>query len=98
MDPTPIPSGAHRLYPELCFTPRGGREWIVEIVSFATADYLAHKRMRYRDAGIADVIVCLDRGVARGLDPDVDPDQRTLTFRRWIEASRVLEIATRPCS
>jgi len=67
-EPTPIASGLHLLFPDLALE-RAGRRWLVEVIGFATGDYLTTKRERYRDAGLTDVILCVDAASAPGCEP-----------------------------
>lgn len=66
-EPPPIASGAHRLFPDLALE-RGGRRWVVEVLGFATTEYLAAKLDRYRDAGLERVVLCTDLTTAPGSD------------------------------
>lgn len=58
-DPSPIAHGSDRLFPDLV-VEHAGRRFYVELVGFATADYLAAKLARYHAAGITDVVLCID--------------------------------------
>ena len=84
-DPAPIESGETMLYADLAV--RGRR---IEIVGFSTDEYLAHKRARYRAAGVANVVLCVDRERTGALDDD----DSLVPYRRRIDARRVLEIVT----
>jgi predicted nuclease of restriction endonuclease-like RecB superfamily len=66
-EPPPIASGEHLLFPDLALD-RGGARWFVEVLGFATRDYLAAKLDRYRSAGIAAVVLCADLATAPGCD------------------------------
>ena len=70
-EPTPIASGAHLLFPDLVLDHRGGRgraRWFIEVLGFATHDYLAAKLDRYRGAGIPRVVLCADLATAPGCE------------------------------
>jgi predicted nuclease of restriction endonuclease-like RecB superfamily len=60
LDPPVLAHGTSLLYPDLAIT-LAGRRWLVELVGFATADYLAAKLARYRDAGITDIVLCIEQ-------------------------------------
>lgn len=59
LDPPPIELGTDRLFPDLVIE-HAGRQFFVELVGFATADYLAAKLARYHAAGITGVVLCID--------------------------------------
>ncbi|MDX2089855.1 MAG: DUF790 family protein [Kofleriaceae bacterium] len=59
IDPPPIEHGAHRLFPDL-IVEHAGRSVYVELVGFATTDYLKAKLAAYHAAGITDVVLCID--------------------------------------
>lgn len=62
--------------------------WRIEILGFASADYIQHKRAQYRSAGIETVVLCVDRERSEPL-----PDERALVpYRRRIDVARVLAI------
>jgi predicted nuclease of restriction endonuclease-like RecB superfamily len=58
-EPTPIASGQHLLFPDLAIEHAGARR-LIEVLGFSTSEYLTTKLARYRDAGIADVVLCVD--------------------------------------
>ena len=66
-EPPPIASGAHLLFPDLGLDRRGAR-WVIEVLGFATQEYLAAKLDRYRGAGISQVVLCADLATAPGCD------------------------------
>lgn len=78
-EPPPIATGAHLLFPDLAVERRGAR-WFVEVLGFATQDYLATKLARYRAAGVATVVLCADLATAPGCDlaPQVCGFSRTV--------------------
>lgn len=57
-EPTPLVVGDEVALPDLAIEHRGAR-WFVEVIGFATAEYLADKLALYRAAG-ARVILCVD--------------------------------------
>jgi predicted nuclease of restriction endonuclease-like RecB superfamily len=66
-EPPPIASGPHLLFPDLGLDRRGAR-WVIEVLGFATQDYLAAKLERYHGAGISQVVLCADLATAPGCD------------------------------
>ncbi|HEY5933290.1 MAG TPA: DUF790 family protein [Kofleriaceae bacterium] len=80
-DPAPIQSGDTILFADLAV-----RGWRIEIVGFSTDAYLAHKRERYRAAGVANVLLCVDRERTELLE---DGDA-VVPYRRRVDADRVL--------
>jgi predicted nuclease of restriction endonuclease-like RecB superfamily len=86
VDPPPIAHGADRLYPDL-LVEHAGRRHTVELVGFATADYLAAKLARYRAAGVPDVVLCVDD--ARAADAS-STDDAVLRYTRRLTAPALL--------
>lgn len=92
-EPEPIDADGHLFFPDFAVYPRSipGRRWLVEIVGFWTADYLARKLERLRRARVSNLIVCLDED--RNVGPDELPaDVAVVRYRRRVDAARVLEI------
>jgi hypothetical protein len=85
-DPSPLEVTADGervlLFADLCVM--GSR---IEVLGFATADYVAHKRARYRAAGVANVVLCVDRERSA-----ISDDDSLVAYRRRVEAARVLAI------
>ena len=84
-EPPPIASGEHLLFPDLAIECDGVRWWI-EVVGFATQEYLAAKLDRYRRAGIATVILCVDLASA----PGCDFSAQILSFTRYVDVDELL--------
>lgn len=80
--PIALAHAADLLFPELALEHRSLR-WYVEIVGFATAEYLTHKLALYRDAGISRIALCIDAAHAV-LPPPPLPCGRLLPFSRRI--------------
>jgi len=61
-EPEPIQAGGHLVFPDFAVHRRHepGARWLVEIVGFWTAEYLAAKLERLRDARIANLVLCID--------------------------------------
>ena len=84
-EPAPITVGDHILFPDLAIDHAGTR-WLVEVVGFSTADYLADKLARYRAAN-ARVVLCVD--TKRSI---VEEHPSVLAFTRRIEADGLVQI------
>lgn len=69
--PPPIAAGSSLVCPDLVIE-RGGRATFVELIGFWTIDYLTKKLQLYRDAGVTDVLFCVDE--ARGCTKDELPE------------------------
>lgn len=91
LDPPPIVHGATLLYPDLAIC-RGARSWLVELVGFATADYVAAKLARYASAGVNDVVLCVDEARA----PGTAADPRVLAYDGKLADDALLEFLSRP--
>jgi predicted nuclease of restriction endonuclease-like RecB superfamily len=65
--PPPISAGTSIVCPDLAIE-YGGRTTLVELVGFWTIDYLEKKLQLYRDAGVDDVLFCVDE--SRGCTKD----------------------------
>jgi predicted nuclease of restriction endonuclease-like RecB superfamily len=88
--PPPIVAGTQLVCPDLAIGIAGAC-WYVEIIGFWTAEYLARKLARYREAGITHVIFCIDE--LRTCADDVPPaGARVIGFRRYVDAEHVLEM------
>jgi predicted nuclease of restriction endonuclease-like RecB superfamily len=81
-EPPPIASGEHLLFPHL-LVEHDGAPRAIEVLGFSTKDSLTTKLARYRDAGMAHVVLCVDLATAPGCEPHaqlcrftkrVDPD------------------------
>ncbi|HEX3764347.1 MAG TPA: DUF790 family protein [Kofleriaceae bacterium] len=84
-EPPPIASRAHLLFPDLALD-RGGTRWVVEVLGFATQEYLTAKLDRYRAAGIPQVVLCTDLATA----PGCDQATQVCGFLRRIEVDDLL--------
>jgi uncharacterized protein len=84
-EPPAIASGDHLVFPDLA-VDRGGQRWFVEVIGFATRDYLETKLARYRAAGVTEVILCVDLASA----PDCDLLADVCSFTRRIDADDLL--------
>jgi predicted nuclease of restriction endonuclease-like RecB superfamily len=91
-EPSPLTSGDRLLFPELA-TEHAGTRWLIEIVPFCTAEYLASKLASYRDAGIDcspggdRVVLCIDSARA-----PVSLRRNTLPFARRVEVAELEKV------
>jgi predicted nuclease of restriction endonuclease-like RecB superfamily len=90
LDPPPIASGVDLLYPDVRIDHAGTRWWI-EILGFATADYLTCRLAAYAAAGITNVLLCADD---KRLEVGADT-RRLLGFRGQVKAAAVLAVLER---
>ncbi len=92
-EPAAIDAGGHLLFPDFLLEHREdpARRWWLEIVGFWTPDYLAHKLARYRAAGLANLILCIDarRAVA---DDELPRGAYIVRYERRIDPARVLSV------
>jgi predicted nuclease of restriction endonuclease-like RecB superfamily len=84
-EPPPITSGAHLLFPDLVLD-RSGSRWFIEVLGFATHDYLAAKLERYRGAGSPRVVLCADLATA----PNCQLAAQVCGFSRHVEVDDLL--------
>ncbi len=87
-DPPPIASGAELVFPDLAIEHGRTRTWI-ELIGFATADYLAAQLARYAAAGITNVVLCVHDRRDASLHATAD-DPQILSFRGRLSAEAVL--------
>jgi predicted nuclease of restriction endonuclease-like RecB superfamily len=66
-EPPPIASGEHLLFPNLTIE-RDGLRWYIEVLGFSTKESVAAKLERYRQAGVATVVLCVDLVTAPSAD------------------------------
>lgn len=85
LDPPPIVHGDVVLVPDLA-VERPGRRWWIELVGFATAEFVTTRLAAYRAAGIADVLLCIDD---RRAAADVVAGA-TLRYQRTVDPAAVL--------
>lgn len=88
-EPEPIAAGGRLLFPHLRLD--GPARWYVEIIGFATTDFLADKVARYRAAGLPNLLLCIDAD--RAAEGETAPDgARVIWFRKRVDAASVLEM------
>jgi predicted nuclease of restriction endonuclease-like RecB superfamily len=84
-EPPPIASGEHLLFPDLVLERDGVRRYI-EVLGFSTKDYVTAKLERYRRAGIAGVVLCVDLATA----PGCDLEAQVCGFTRHVDVDDLL--------
>jgi hypothetical protein len=91
-EPEPVPAAGTLIFPDFLLRHRlcPQRRFFVEIVGFWSADYLARKLALLGEAGLTNLIVCVDE--TRG-DDLLPPDARIVRFRRRIDPRLVLAAA-----
>ena len=106
-EPEPVPAGRTLIFPDFLLRHRWNpqRRFLVEILGFWTADYLARKLALLRESGLGNLILCVDesRGdeslphnslpqslLPQSLLPD---DARIVRYRRRIDPKQVLAAA-----
>jgi predicted nuclease of restriction endonuclease-like RecB superfamily len=91
-----VPAGRTLIFPDFLVRHRlcPQRRFLVEILGFWSADYLVRKLALLREAGLPNLILCVDE--ARGDDLPL-PDARIVRFRRRIDPRLVLAAAGEKC-
>ena len=94
-EPEPIPAGAQLVFPDFALQHRveRSRRWLVELVGFWTPEYLRRKLALYREARVANLILCIaeDRACA---EEDLPAGAVILRFRRRVDAAAVRRVVT----
>jgi len=85
LEPPPIASGEHLLFPDLALGKDGARRYI-EVLGFSTREHLTAKLERYRSAGIAGVVLCVDLATA----PGCDLEAQVCSFTRHVDVDDLL--------
>jgi uncharacterized protein len=93
-EPEPVPAGGTIVFPDFLLRHRlcPERSFLVEIMGFWSADYLARKLARLRQARLANLILCVDEARASA-DGDLPAEARVVRFRRRIDPLAVLAAA-----
>jgi predicted nuclease of restriction endonuclease-like RecB superfamily len=84
-EPPPIASGDHLMFPDLALD-RDGARWLVEVLGFSTGEHIATKLERYRAAGIARVVLCVDLAHA----PDCELSSQICSFTKRVDVDDLL--------
>lgn len=90
-EPEPIAVGPSLIFPDFGLQKRSdpGQRWLLEIVGFWTPDYLSRKLTLYREALVANLILCIDEARSCA-DGDLPPGARIVRFRRRVDPAAVL--------
>jgi predicted nuclease of restriction endonuclease-like RecB superfamily len=93
-EPEPVPAGGTLIFPDFLLRHRlcPQRRFLVEIMGFWSADYVARKLALLREAGLCNLILCVDETRICGDDP-LPQDARIVRFRRRIDPRLVLAAA-----
>jgi predicted nuclease of restriction endonuclease-like RecB superfamily len=93
-EPEPVPAGGTLIFPDFLLRHRlcPQRRFLVEIMGFWSADYVARKLALLREAGLCNLILCVDEARICGDDP-LPQNARIVRFRRRIDPRQVLAAA-----
>jgi predicted nuclease of restriction endonuclease-like RecB superfamily len=96
-EPEPVAAGSVLLFPDFALRHRvdGRKRWLLEIVGFWTPEYLARKLALYREAGLPNLILCIDEE-RKCTDGDLPVGARVLRFRRRVAVEEVLRLLDAP--
>jgi uncharacterized protein len=91
-EPEPVQAGRTLIFPDFLLRHRlcPQRSFFVEILGFWSAEYLARKLALLHEAGLHNLVLCIDE--ARGDDLAL-PDARIVRFRRRVDPRLVLAAA-----
>ena len=89
---TAIRAGGRVFFPDFTLT-REGHRVLVEIVGYYTPEYLASKLRTLREAGLTDIVVCVDETLACDSKDVVAPE--VLRYRKRVDAKALLAAAER---
>ena len=92
-EPEPITAGDTLVFPDFALRHRSdpSRKWLLEIVGFWTADYVARKLALYRGAHLSNLILCIDED-RNCAEADLPPEALVVWFRRQVDAAAVLRM------
>jgi predicted nuclease of restriction endonuclease-like RecB superfamily len=89
-EPEPISVGTRLVFPDFALQHRTeqSRRWLVELVGFWTPEYVRRKLALYREARVANLILCIaeDRACAA---EELPAGAVILRFRRRVDAAAV---------
>ena len=90
-EPEPVPAGGTLIFPDFLLRHRlrPERNFLVEVMGFWSADYVARKLERLRQANLANLILCLDESRVCA-DGELPASARIVRFRRRIDPLEVL--------
>ena len=94
-EPEPISVGTRLVFPDFALQHRqeASRRWLLEIMGFWTPEYLRRKLAFYREARVANLILCIDEARACA-EEDLPANAIILRFRRRVDAAAVLRVVT----
>jgi predicted nuclease of restriction endonuclease-like RecB superfamily len=90
-EPEPVAADRTLVFPDFALQHRSdpGRRWLLEIMGFWTPEYVARKLALYRDARVANLILCIDE--ARNCaEADLPAGALVVRFRRRVDPAAVL--------
>jgi hypothetical protein len=92
-EPEPLAVEGTLIFPDFALVHRAdpSRRFLVEILGFWTADYVATKLRRLRAAGAPNLILCIDAGRDCGGE-DLPSDAAVLWFEKRVDAAAVLAV------
>jgi predicted nuclease of restriction endonuclease-like RecB superfamily len=92
-EPAPVAAADRLLFPDFSLVHRRdpSRRALLEIVGFWTPAYLADKLARIRDAGLGEIILCIDESL-NCTDRDLPQGARVVYVRRRIDPAAVLKL------
>lgn len=92
-EPEPVRVGETIVFPdfELRHRRQLDRRWTLEIVGFWTESYLGRKLAHLRQAGIENLILCIDEDRACARE-DLPTDASIVRFRRSVDVERVMDV------
>jgi hypothetical protein len=94
-EPEPISVGTKLVFPDFALQHRTepSRRWLVELVGFWTPEYVRRKLALYREARVANLILCIaeDRACAA---EELPAGAVILRFRRRVDAAAVRRVVT----
>lgn len=94
-EPEPVSVSGTWIFPDFGLVHRRDRRrWLVEIVGYWTAEYLAHKIERLRRSGRGDILVLVDEKLACGAG-DFPSQPHVLLFRGRVDVEAVAEVVER---
>jgi uncharacterized protein len=92
-EPEPVAVAGTLIFPDFALVHRhdATRRWLLEIVGFWTPDYVARKLALYRNAGLPNLILCIDE--ARNCAAEELPaGAHVIRFHRRVNAAAVLRL------
>lgn len=95
-EPEPIAVGTRLAFPDFALQHRHdpSRRWLLEVVGFWTPEYLRRKLALYREARVANLILCIDEDRACA-EADLPAGATILRFRRRVDAAAVRQVVSR---